>query len=49
LAEAVANQIIGYLTFSASPDVTPQAGGGGKTGGGGDDAHGIFSDYGIRP
>jgi hypothetical protein len=49
LAEAVANRIIGYLNFSASPDVTPQAGGGGNTGGGGNNAHGIFSDYGVRP
>lgn len=43
------NKIIAIMTFSASPDVTPQAAGSGKTGGGGNDAHGIFSDYGIRP
>jgi hypothetical protein len=49
LAAAVASQIIGHLTFSASPDVTPQAAGAGAPPAGGQNAHGLFSDYGIRP
>jgi hypothetical protein len=43
------NKIIGVMTFSASPDVTPQAAGAGTPGAGGQNVHGIFSDYGIRP
>jgi hypothetical protein len=49
LAKAVADRIIGYLNFGASPNITPSGADVWASGTGGVNANGIFSDPGVAP